>query len=379
MNHEPRNPSRPGPSRSGFEALTLLRRIVAPALASVVFFVSCQQLSPSGRSGASAEDSVRVALRLGAGSDTLATDVQSRAKWLRVQFATVATDSPLVVDTIVPLTPEGYVSPAFPKTQGYSATVTGLDGTFRTVWGGGATRHALGPDSSGDRTVPLAVPLTANEPLKPDSASVASGAIDFPRTARIPSKPVPGVRRVCSLDSVTWSACPRRLRIDSTMRLLIQVQSLDTLTGAPFSRVIRQAWTAKPVAAPVWRLKRREDLPGKPLRATLRSTTRGAKFEWSTDSGRTWVRYKGWIRIRAGKTYLARALKAHQGESPAVEFSLRRNGRGSKVPVLSADGQASGQERAMRVPAAVHGGGASSRMPHGKLADSIGVQPTSRP
>jgi len=372
--------------------LTLLRRIVAPALASVVFFVSCQQLAQPGRSGPSSDDSVRVALRLGAGTDTLTPEQHGRAKWLRVQFATVATGSPLVLDTIVPRTPEGFVSPSFPKTQGYSATVTGLDGTFRKVWGGGATRHALGPDSTGARIVPLAVPLVASEPLKADSASLASGAIDFPRTVRIPSKPLAGARRVCSLDSVTWSACPNRLRIDSGMRLLIQVQSLDTLTGAPFSPMIRQAWTAKPVAAPTWRVKRREDLPGKPLRATLRSTTRGAKFEWSADSGKTWVRYKGWIRIRSGKTYLARAVKAHQGESPVTEFSLRRNGRGSKATALAAEGMAAGPGRPLRASAphtvsdsshrriepASHGG-VSSRMPRGIAADSMGTLPASGP
>jgi hypothetical protein len=233
-----------------------------------------------------------------------------------------------------------------------------------------------------------------NEPLKADSASVASGAIDFPRAARIPAKPVPGAQRVCSLDSVTWSPCPSRLRIDSAMRLLIQVRSLDSLTGAPFSSMIRQVWTPKSVAAPVWRLKRRDTLRGKPLRATLRSATRGAKFEWSSDSGKTWVRYKGWIRIRSGKTYLARALKAHQGESPVTEFSLRRNMRGSKPAALGfSEGPKSGGERPVRAPTehipsdsthrrnepAVHGGGVASRLRHGSSADSVAIEPETGP
>lgn len=313
--------------------MSLLRRMILPALASVVFFVSCQGLTGRER-GPSAEDSLRVALHLGAGADTVDGTRRSGAKWLRVQFEAhgpggrSALEPGLVLDTLVPNPSEDFVTPPFPKTHGYSATVSGLDGTFRKVWGGGATRHAPRGEVEGDVTVALAVPLLAQEPLPQDSLSMASGRIDFPRTVRFPRKVAPGTQRVCSFDSVTWSPCPKRVRIDSSLNLFVQTRSLDTLIGAPFSPVLKARWEAKPVAAPVARIKRHEDLPGSPWRVTLRSGTRGARMEWSADSGRTWKRYGGRFRIRSGKTYLARALKKHQGESPVTRFALRRTARG---------------------------------------------------
>jgi hypothetical protein len=312
---------------AGFQAARVLRRMVLPALASVVFFVSCQQLAQSDRAANPSVDSVRVVLSLGAGSDTLPEEARQRAKWLRVQFATARTGAGLVIDTIVPLTPADFVSPAFPRTCGYSATLTGLDADFRKAWGGGATRRAVGPATKDADLDTLCVPTLVTAVLKSDSASLPSGAIDFPRLARLPARLAPGTRRVCSVDGRAWTDCPTRLRIDSAMSLEVQVQSLDSLTGAPHSPVVRQTWTAKPVAPPVWRLKRHKDLPGKPWRATLRSATRGAKIEWSADSGKTWNPYRGRFRIRPGKLYVARAIKKHQGESPLVELSWKRSGR----------------------------------------------------
>lgn len=307
--------------------MSLLRRMILPALASVVFFVSCQKLSTTDK-GPTAEDSLRVELRLGAESDTVDAALRSKAKWLRVQFATTGPGVPTAIDTLLPIPDGSFTTPPFPKLQGYTATVSGLDGTFRKVWGGGATRHAPQGEVTGDVTVALAVPLLIQEPLPVDSLSLGSGLLDFPKSVRFPKKVAAGTRRVCSYDSLSWIPCPKRLRIDSSMRLFVQTQSVDTLIGAPFSPVLRAEWGAKPVVAPVARIKRYEDLAGIPWRVTLRSATRGARVEWSADSGRTWKRYGGRFRIRSGKTYLARALKKHQGESPVIRFALKRTSKG---------------------------------------------------
>lgn len=307
--------------------MSLLRRMILPALASVVFFVSCQKLSTADK-GPTAEDSLRVELRLGAESDTVNAALRSKAKWLRVQFATTGHGAATSIDTLLPIPDGNFTTPSFPKLQGYTATVSGLDGTFRKLWGGGATRHAPEGEVAGDVTVALAVPLLIQEPLPLDSLSLGSGLLDFPKSVRFPRKVAVGTRRVCSYDSLSWSPCPKRLRIDSSMRLFVQTQSLDTLIGAPFSPVLRAEWGAKPVVAPVARIKRYEDLAGTPWRVTLRSATRGSRMEWSADSGKTWRRYGGRFRIRSGKTYLARALKKHQGESPVIRFALKRTSKG---------------------------------------------------
>ncbi|MEN9355015.1 MAG: hypothetical protein RL318_2340 [Fibrobacterota bacterium] len=354
--------------------LRMLRRMVIPAVASVIFFVSCQQLGSSKSSGNPDVDSVRVALAPTVDSGNLADGLQAKVAWMRVQFGTMQTDTTLLLDTIVPWSRESFVSPAFPTRCGYFATVTGLDTTFRKVWGGGATRRSVRAHLAGSGIDSLRVPVLLTPVLKADSASLPSGAIDFPRIARFPARIEPGARRVCSFDGVHWAPCPNRLRIDSTMSVQVQVQSVDTMIGAPHSRVVRQSWTAKPVAAPVWRLKRHRDLPGQPWRAWLRTTTRGAKIEWSADSGKTWNAYKWRFRIRPGKLYLARAIKAHQGESPAVELSWKRSGRVLKASqVESAIGEAVRKETA---PGPTHHAVDSTRNPASRSGgDSTGTSP----
>jgi len=283
------------------------------AAASVFFFASCQQefvqsVSPGG------SDSVRVALRLGAATDSLPDSLYFKAKWVRVQFTTNTTDKPLKVDTILPLSQGRYLSPAIPKSVGYSAVVTGIDSTGRKVWGGSGTGKADGNDKVVAVAGSLAIPLAVVKVLSVDSASLLTGAIDFPDTLSFPA--ISGVRRVMSLDSLHWSVFPADgVKIDSSMTVFVQAQSTDTLTGAPFSPVTRFSFTGKTVATPKWSIDGNRYFPGQSVKAALSCSTKGAAIQWTNDGGATWTNHTDSIAIESGKTYQARATKAHQPTS----------------------------------------------------------------
>ena len=60
---------------------------------------------------------------------SMAAALRSRARWMRVRFHSGA----LKVDSMLPATATGYLSPVLPKGQGYEVRTEGLDRDFRVV------------------------------------------------------------------------------------------------------------------------------------------------------------------------------------------------------------------------------------------------------
>lgn len=290
-------------------AMNRRKHFASAAVAAMLLF-GCQQSGESVRSGGAESDSIHIALRLGASTDSLPDSVYFKARWVRVQFTTNTTDAALSIDTVMQLAQGSFRSPAISKSLGYSATVTGIDATGRRVWYGTAAGQASGNDKVVAVAGSLTVPLQAVPAVSIPVASLASGAIDFPDTLRIPS--TSGVRTLYSTDSIHWSTFPPvGLPIDSSLSILVQAQSIDTLVGAPYSPIQRFTWTGKTVAHPVWSIAGNRYFPGSSVKADLSCATSGATIQWSTN-GSTWTNVTDSLVIDPTLVYQARAIKAHQ-------------------------------------------------------------------
>ena len=278
------------------------------ALASLSL-LSCQSTDASPNEGA-AEDSVRVAMRI---TGSLPDSSYFKAKNVRIQFSTNTTVNPVVIDTILSLNTGRWLSPTLPKSLGYTLQVTGIDSTGRATWSGSAQGTAQG----NDKVVGVLnsdVPLAAIAPLEVGTPSTDTGAIDFPKTVTF--QPLNAAKRYWSLDGKIWRLVPDvGLHIDSSMTILVQTRSDDTLTGAPFSAVAQFSWSGKTVAMPTWSIAGNRYFPGAgTVKSALTCATTGAKIQWSTN-GDTWTDFADSLVINPALVYQARAIKAHQPTS----------------------------------------------------------------
>ena len=283
-------------------------------------FASCQPESSPVATSTGSSDLVRVAMRLATANatDTLPDSTYFLAKWVRVQFSTNTTVQPIWIDTIIPLSAGHYISPAISKSLSFNLTVSGIDSAHRHVWGGSLTGSAAGNDQVVD-VLEGNVPITATPRLGVGVASLGD-SIDFPGVLTFPV--TNGSAMFWSADGLHWSPFPvNGMTIDSATSLLVQNRSADSLTGAPFSPVTRFTFTGKTVATPVWSVAGNRFFPGQVggVKSALSCATNGAILQWSTD-GTTWNSYSATdsVALDAGKTYQARATKAHQPTSAAA-------------------------------------------------------------